>query len=338
MNDSFSFDFYKLLKKIQAKPIKIALTIIITFTLTSIAEVQFFFQSYTKYDINGCQIPNNSSSGFTINNCFGNDAKDLTVTNCLNSLYGTNSNYSLEFRVPVVGINGIDKFSKIILALAFISYFSILGFLQIAVYFQFQKRKRIQDIIAGSMVFVDGTGKYERIIGWYSFGMAFVYLAIKIIWIMYRASVYGKIDCDGTEYIFELQQGLSTSIGIIIQTLFTCIILPLVYVLQSKNYLNDINLKEIMTNFTNESLKQFKYISILKTEKYKEILDNYFKSTYPNDTFITRFFRSNTFSFSKTPNSEIIQIILNHKKDYPQDFEPMLYKESKISIKTLNNI
>ncbi|EGC39073.1 hypothetical protein DICPUDRAFT_75366 [Dictyostelium purpureum] len=338
MENNFSNDFKILLNKTILSPGKIAGTIIVTFIITAITEFTFFFLSYTKFDIVACKLPGDNTSEFSFNNCFKNEEKDLSLSNCLNDKYFTNSNYSLSFNIPATGFDG-DRYSKLILAFSILCYFSIMGIFEIVHYFHLVKKKRIIEILGSSKILVDGENKYEKRFGIFFIVMVWVYVILKLVWIFYRSKIYSTIDCYGEIYDFKVQQGLYfvTALYVIFQTILTISILPALYIVASQNYLCDVNLKVLLNNLSYGSINELNLITTLDVKIYRKLIQEQLAFKYSNDNIFKKIIRLNTFSFEMTKTDEICEILKNHKENHSEDFKKIIFDSlPKNSINTLN--
>ncbi|KAN0004144.1 hypothetical protein ACTFIZ_010296 [Dictyostelium cf. discoideum] len=343
MNDQFTFEFNNYLKVSQPKPIRIILTILIGFGLLMVGEYTFF-SNFDKMQIVGCTLPsvviknnnNNSSSNGSgdnitnsnsLENCFYEGFK---FTTCVNQQFNTGSNYSLAFSVSMLGLP-TDKYSSLLIGFAVILFFGIQLIYQGMHYFNWVKRKRIQQILSESKIFLNGNKKYEKRLTIYFAVTGLFYIGLKVIWIIYRDNQYSNIECDGNIYNVNFLGTLSASVGTLITSSIAYIIFPLIFIGSWINYLSDLDFKKMTDHLSHESIKQIKHISVLDFDKYNKIIDSAIPQRHPKDSKFNLFLRKNTFSFFKTPISEIVEILLSYKISNPQDFEPMLYNESKLS-------
>ncbi|KAN0022816.1 hypothetical protein ACTFIU_005556 [Dictyostelium citrinum] len=339
MNDQFTFEFNNYLKVSQPKPLRIILTILIGFGLLMVGEITFF-SNFDKMQIVGCTLPsnlinNNNSSlnnnNFTnsnsLENCFYEGFK---FTACINEQFNTGSNYSLTFSVSMLGLPS-DKYSSLLIGFSVVLFFGIQIIYQAMHYFSWVKRKRIQQIISEGKIFLNGNKKYEKSLTIYFAVTGLVYIGLKVIWIIYRDNQYSNIVCDGNIYNVNFLGTLSASVGNLITSSIAYLIFPLVFIGGWINYLSDLDFKKMTDHLSHDSMKQIKNITVLDFDKYNKIIDSVIPERHPKDSKFKLFLRKNTFSFFTTPISEIVEILLSHKNSNPQDFEPMLYSESKLS-------
>ncbi|KAN0035848.1 hypothetical protein ACTA71_005139 [Dictyostelium dimigraforme] len=339
MNSQFTFEFNNYLKVSQPKPIRIILTIIIGFGLLLVGEFTFF-SNFDKMQIVGCTLPsnmikNNSSdssgniytSSNSLENCFYEGFK---FTTCIGEQFNTGSNYSLTISVPMLGLSS-DKYSSLLIGIAVLFFFGIQLIYQAMHYFNWIKRKRIQQILSEGKIFLNGNKKYEKWLTIYFLVVGLLYIGLKVIWIIYRDDQYSNIICDGNTYSVLFLGTLSASVGTLLTSSIAYILFPLLFVGGWINYLSDLDFKKMTDHLSHESMKQIKNITVFDFDKYNNIIDTVITEKYSKDSKFKLFLRKNTFSFFTTPTSEIIEILLSYKNSNPQDFEPMLYNESKLS-------
>ncbi|KAM9966034.1 hypothetical protein ACTFIR_006222 [Dictyostelium discoideum] len=334
MNDQFTFEFNNYLNVTQPKPIRVLLTILIGFGLLMVGEYTFF-SNFDKMQIVGCTLPsivikNNGSSitsSNSLENCFYEGFK---FTTCVNQQFNTGSNYSLAFSVSMLGLPN-DKYSSLLIGLAVLLFLGIQLIYQGMHYFNWVKRKRIQQILSESKIFLNGNKKFEKRLTIYFAVSGLIYIGLKVVWIIYRDNQYSNIECDGNVYNVNFLGTLSASVGTLITSSIPYVIFPLVFLGSWINYLSDLDFKKMTDHLSNESIKQIKQITVLDFDKYNKIIDSAIPQRHPKDSKLILFLRKNTFSFFKTPISEIVEILLSYKISNPQDFQPMLYNESKLS-------
>ncbi|KAK5577946.1 hypothetical protein RB653_002894 [Dictyostelium firmibasis] len=338
MNNQFTYEFNNYLKVSQAKPIRVILTILIGFGLLAFGEFSFF-NSIDKMQIIGCSLQTNiiknntGDSGGSITNsnslenCFYEGFK---FTTCLNEQFNTGSNYSLTFSVSMLGLPS-DKYSTLLIASACLLFFGIQIVYQLMHYFNWIKRKRIQQILSEGQIFLNGNKKYEKRLTLYFLFAGLLYIGLKMIWIVYRNNHYSDIVCNDNVYNVNFFGTLTASIGTLITSAIPYLLFPLIFLGGWINYLSDLDFKKMTDHLSHESMKQIKNISTLDFSKYNSIIDSTIPKKHPKDSKFKLFLRKNTFSFLTTPTSEIVEILLSHKNSSPQDFEPMLYNEQKLS-------
>ncbi|KAM9953636.1 hypothetical protein ACTFIR_008722 [Dictyostelium discoideum] len=319
MENQFIFDFKKFLNAIQAKPIRIFIQLGISFSLVLFGEYGFF-NNFNTMQVAGCSKPNNMNSEISLDNCF---IENYNVTTCINQIYDTGSNYSLSFTLGTIGLKD-DRYSSFLIAISIIFFILVQGFFQVAHYLQFQKRKRIQDILAGSLIFLDGKKTHEKRLTFYFLIVGICYIITKINWIMYRTDHYNEIKCSGSMYKIQFQGTLSAEVGTLAMSSFPYLIFPLIYVGGWINYLSDLDLKRMTDHLSNESFKEIKNITVFDFKKYNKLIESSIRRKYPNNSKLNIFFRTNTFSFWTTSTKEIIEILLDYKQISPNDFEPIL--------------
>ncbi|KAK5577947.1 hypothetical protein RB653_002895 [Dictyostelium firmibasis] len=329
MNSQFTFEFDNYLKVSQPKPIRVFLTILIGFGLLLVGEFTFFIGS-EKMQIVGCSLSNNNQTGSSSNsleNCF---LEGFKLTTCLNERFNTGSNYTLSFSVSMFGLKK-DQISKVLIGLVILTFLFAQAVFQIMHYFNWIKRKRIQQILSEGQIFLNGNKKYEKMLTIYFFIVGLIYAALKVIWILYRNDEYSNIECGDDTYKVYYLGTVSEQAGNLITSSIGYLLFPLIYAGSWINYLSDLDFKKMTDHLSHVSMKQIKNILVLDFEIYNKIIDNAIIKKYPNDSKFKLFLRKNTFSFLTTPTSEIVEFLVPHKKSTPQDFQPMLYNENKIS-------
>ncbi|KAK5582246.1 hypothetical protein RB653_003829 [Dictyostelium firmibasis] len=333
MENQFIFDFKNFLYSVQAKPIRIFIQIGISFSLILFGEYGFF-NNFNKMQVSGCSEPNDLNSPISLDNCY---IENYNVTTCINQIYNSGSNYSLSFTLGTIGIKD-DKYSSFLIAISIIFFLLAQGFFQVAHYFQFQKRKRIQDILGNSLIFLDGKKIHEKRLTFYFLIVGICYIITKINWIMYRTNHYNEIDCSGYLYKIQFQGTLSTEIGTLAMSSFPYLIFPLIYIGGWINYLSDLDLKRMTDHLSIESFKEIKNITVFDFKKYNKLIKTTIHRRYPNNSKLNLFFRTNTFSFKTTSTKEIVEILLDYKQISPEEFEPILkFENLKISFITGND-
>ncbi|KAK5583874.1 hypothetical protein RB653_005478 [Dictyostelium firmibasis] len=369
--DQFIFDFKSYLKVCQPKAIFIYSLIIVGFSLLAVGEF-IFYNKFNTMQVVGCSLPtiknitisSNISfkqqqqqqqqqqqveNTFTLDNCFKDYYNGLTVPICINNKYNTNSNYSLSFDLPFFGDKN-DKFSKAILSIAIVVFLTIQIIYQSCQYFEYKKRIRIQNILASRcQVYInDDLKKYEKRLTVFFVLATIFYILIKMYWVVYRNNQYQFINCEisGSELFinFKLQFNetlISSLPSILFGSFPLLIIFPLVYFGNWRNYLSNLDFKNLISNFSSETIVEIKNIKIINIKKYNEIVRNEITKKYKNQSsssssslsFISLFLRRNTFSFSTTPTNEIIEILSNTNQNHFESIES--FKISKISF--INN-
>ncbi|KAK5577948.1 hypothetical protein RB653_002896 [Dictyostelium firmibasis] len=323
MDNHFSFEFNSYLKKCQPKPIKIYLQIIIGVILMVGTEIGFF-KGYEKFVAVGCSLPNQKNSQMTIDNCFNND---LLVTKCINNWYNTGSNYSLSFNA----VGKTDKYNSFIITILVISFIMFLCLFQTGQYFQSVKRKRIQNILAGSMILIDGEKKNEKKVNILLFIIATCFIFSKVMWLLNRFEVYGEIECSGNLYYLEFEKSLFSYISGIIMGSIGYIIMPIIFLIGWLNYLSELEFKKLTQNLSKISLEKLNEIYVFDNEKYNKLIKSTLKKRYPKDSKTKLYMKCNTFKFWKTTTSEIVEILLLHKESSIEEFVPIQTKDSKVS-------
>ncbi|KAN0035847.1 hypothetical protein ACTA71_005138 [Dictyostelium dimigraforme] len=328
MDNQFTFEFNNYLRVSQPKITRVIMTILIGFGLLLVGEYSFFSNT-ENMQIVGCSFLSNNTitSSNSLDICLYDGFK---LSTCINEQFNTGSNYSLSFSVPILGLKN-DFASKISIGLIIIVFIMLQVTYQSMHYFNWIKRKRIQQILSEGQIFLNGNKKYEKWLTIYFLCFGICYALLKCVWIVIRNSQYNNLSCDDTLYNLNFLGTLSGSIGTLISSSIGYLLFPLIFLSGWINYLSDLDFKKMTDHLSHKSMKQIKNITILDFLKYNQIIDSSILKKYPNNSKINLFLRKNTFSFFTTPTSEIVDILLTHKISNPQDFEPMLYNESKLS-------
>ncbi|KAN0036702.1 hypothetical protein ACTFIV_002009 [Dictyostelium citrinum] len=330
MDNHFSFEFSSYLKKCQPKPFRIYFQIVIGITLM-IATEAGFFKGYEKFVAIGCSLPNEKDSGMNIDNCYNND---LLVTKCINNYYNTGSNYSLAFNVG----GKSDKYNAFIVTVLILLFISFLSTFQTAQYFQSVKRKRIQDVLAGSLILIDGKKRNEKKVTIFLFVTGVGYICSKIMWLLNRYDIYSVLECSGQTYYLEFEKSLFSYISGIVMSSIGYLIIPGVFLMGWLNYLSDLEFKKLAENLSKISLEKINEIHIFDMDKYDKLIKSTLIKRYPNDKKTQLFMKYNTFKFWKTSTSEIVEILLLHKESSPDQFQLIQTKDVKISFLNENGM
>ncbi|EGC39071.1 hypothetical protein DICPUDRAFT_86244 [Dictyostelium purpureum] len=325
MNNQFTFDFNNYLKTIQASNVRYIVIGVITLAFMMFMEYGFYV-NFINVNITQCSLANQGPSNSSLDNCFVDQ-----VPECLFEEFHTQSKYSLNFPVSLFGLKG-DKYSVVILALSLVCFILEIGLYLLLDYNLFLKKKRIQNTMANSMIFIDGKKKHENGFTIFLLVDLAVYTVLKFVWVYWRNHQYSEFVCDGGVIHLTFGQNITSSISTIVLLVVTYVFFPLMYFFAYYNLLSDMDFKNMMSHLSYQTVKQFKYITVLDVSKYQDIIDDFIQDKYSDESFISRFLRSHTFTFSKTTDQEICEILLAHKEKSPYDFEPMLCNEPKISI------
>ncbi|KAN0035846.1 hypothetical protein ACTA71_005137 [Dictyostelium dimigraforme] len=330
MDNHFSFEFSCYLKKCQPKPIRIYIQMVVGIILMIASEVGFY-KGYGKFVVIGCSLANQKESEMTIDNCFDNN---LLVTKCINSIYNTGSNYSLS-----INIGGkSDTYNSFIVTVLIILFFLFVCTFQTGQYFQSVKRKRIQDILAGSLILIDGKKGNEKKVTLFLLITGIGYICSKVLWLLNRYNVYSEIDCSGDKYYLEFEQSLFSYISGLVMGSIGFIIIPGVFLMGWLNYLSDLEFKKLAENLSKISLEKINEIYIFDMDKYDSLIKSTLKKRYPNDKKSHLYMKCNTFKFWKTSTSEIVEILLLHKESTPNEFKLIQTKDVRVSFSNENSM
>ncbi|KAN0036704.1 hypothetical protein ACTFIV_002011 [Dictyostelium citrinum] len=331
--DQFKFDFSNYLKTVQPTIVRIIIIGVITLAFMVFMEVGFY-QEFTTMTIVECSGNgyNGTTSSMSLDNCFLEG-----VPECLNQYFHTNSKYSLNFPVSLFGLQG-DEYSGLILLISFICFIlEVILYLTLD-YLLFLKRKRIQNILASSKIFIDGEKKHEVRLTIFLFVNILVFMALKVVWIYWRNHQYGDMPCNGLNIHLLFGNNMVSSISLIVQFFITYVFFPLMYFIAYVNLLSDLDFKNMMSHLSYSTVKQFKNITIFDIFKYQDLIDRVINEKYQDRSVFIRFIKSHTFTFNQTSDDEICEILLQHKALNPHEFKQMLYSEGiDVSINNNNN-
>ncbi|KAM9964523.1 hypothetical protein ACTFIW_004292 [Dictyostelium discoideum] len=331
MDNHFSFEFSSYLNKCQPKPFRIYIQMAIGVILMIITEAGFF-KGFEKFVAIGCSLPNQKDSNeMNIDNCYNND---LLVTKCINNFYNTGSNYSLAFNVG----GKSDKYNSLVAPILVILFITFLSTFQTAQYFQSVKRKRIQDVLSGSLILIDGNKRNEKKVTIFLLVIGIGYICSKIMWLLNRYDIYSEIECSGDTYYLEFEKSLFSYISGLVMGSIGYLIIPGVFLMGWLNYLSELEFKKLAENLSKISLEKINEIYIFDMDKYNKLINSTLKKRYSNDKNYILFLKCNTFKFWKTSTSEIVEILLLHKESSPDEFKSIQTKNVKTTFLNENRI
>ncbi|KAM9981770.1 hypothetical protein ACTFIY_004071 [Dictyostelium cf. discoideum] len=331
--DQFKFDFSNYLKTVQPTIVRIIVIGIITLGFMVFMEVGFY-QEFTTMTIVECSGNGNNgtTNSMSLDNCFIEG-----VPECLNDYFHTDSKYSLNFPVSLFGLQG-DQYSGLILLISFICFvLEVILYLTLD-YLLYLKRKRIQNILASSKIFIEGEKKHEVRLTIFLFVNILVFMGLKFVWVYWRNHQYGDMPCNGLNIHLLFGTNMVSSISLIVQFFLTYAFFPLMYFIAYVNLLSDLDFKNMMSHLSYSTVKQFKNITIFDIFKYQDLIDHVINEKYQDRSVFVRFIKSHTFTFNQTSDEEICEILLQHKALNPHEFKPMLYSANEGVDISINNI
>ncbi|KAK5577945.1 hypothetical protein RB653_002893 [Dictyostelium firmibasis] len=331
--DQFKFDFSNYLKTVQPSIIRIIIIGILTLGFMVFMEVGFYgeFTTMTIVECSG-NGKNGTTDSMSLDNCFLEG-----VPECLNGYFNTNSKYSLNFPVSLFGLQG-DEYSGFILLISFVCFLLEVMLYLALDYLLFLKRKRIQNILAGSKIFIEGEKKHEVRLTIFLLVNIFIFMGLKVVWIYWRNHQYGDMPCNGLNIHLSFGNNMVSSISLIVQFFLTYIFFPLMYFIAYVNLLSDLDFKNMMSHLSYSTVKQFKNITIFDIFKYQDLIDRVINEKYQDRSVFVRFIKSHTFTFYQTTDEEICEILLQHKALNPHEFKSMLYSGVEGVDISINNI
>ncbi|KYQ91617.1 hypothetical protein DLAC_07386 [Tieghemostelium lacteum] len=333
MNSLFSTDFKQYLLKCQPSVKRITLMVLISTFLISYGEYTLFVQD-DQIRATGCSVPlpGGDYSDSTLRNCF-----EAGLFKCIQSTYSTSSNETLAFQVPFLGTPD-DKVSRATGTLCILFFINFMISFQVSSVLGYLKKKRIQDILADSGVFLKGNLQNENRNLMYVMGSGICYLIIKLVYLRNKIVYYGKLECNG-DLMYELE--LTLTMGSIVGTLITsglfAIFLPLSLVGNYINYLSDLDFKNLMYTFTSDNFIQFTKLQEFDLNLFKLLFSDYVNQKYRYSTYLEKVKRRNIFHCTTTSTGEISEFLLDlqSKNTHILVFKPMTSLQSNTY--TINN-
>ncbi|KYQ91607.1 hypothetical protein DLAC_07376 [Tieghemostelium lacteum] len=326
MNSQFQSDFKDFLKRVQPPIIRIALMVIIGASLIMYGEYATF-KSTDQLQASGCALSSKNPT-YTISACVEYD-----IQTCLYNTYKTGNNDSLSFTVPFNGVES-DHLGRIFGTSVAIGFPTMITVYQFYFVLGYLKKKRIQDILGESGVYVFGkkTNEFAMVLSFVA--MASVYVACKLLYFWNKSVFYTKLQCGGVDYLMTLTFNLSTYLGNVIQAGVIYLLMSLGMLAGFMNYLNDMDFRNQMNTISPSQFQEFPKLLEMDIKVFHKLFSEYVNIKYKQCTTIERFKRRNIFHITTTSNEEIGEFLINLQSKQPQLFKPMspLTNASNISI------